>query len=278
MSKTNHNNGGRREFLLASAAATLGFAYHGISGRKAADLMTNHHAGLADPPAGHGMLLFGEKTVYLSHLPLFGTTTPHRYQVILEVTLTKTGGDPQADYVKDRRQHPATRIYTFDPSPFVLPELDPKNPQRSSFKGTIFRGHFEHLKPKQGDKLINENVVANVTRVVHFREFDPQAAGLPQLQYFLFGKNQELFLAHLITKPPDFDQIVPVAKIDQQFTDEALGKGVPITFPGKLNMPARRIRASSQVIGQVKKADGSLAQVKLQTKAELYFEAGELAD
>jgi hypothetical protein len=270
MSKTNHNNAGRRDFLLASAAATLGFAYYGISGRSAADLMTNH--GLTDPPAGHGMLLFGEKTVYLSHLPLFGTTTPHRYQVILEVTLTKTGGDPQADYVKDRRQHPATKIYTFDPSPFVLPELDPKNTQRNSFKGTIFRGHFE-----RGGKSINENVVANVTRVVHFREFDPQAAGLPQLQYFLFGKNQELFLAHLITKPPDFDQIVPVARIDQPFTDEALGQGVPITFPGTVNKPAKRIKASSQVIGQVKKADGSPAQVKLQTKAELYFEAGELA-
>lgn len=275
MSKTNHNNAGRREFLLASAAATLGFAYCGIPGIKAADSMTNPHAGLADRPATHGMLFFGEKRIYLSHLPMFSMTV-HRYQVILEVTLTKAGVDPQADYVKDRRQHPATKFYTFEPEPFVLPELDPKNPQRSSFKGTIFRNHFEH--PERGGKSINENVVVNVTRVVHFREFDPQAAGLPQLQYFLFGKNQELFLAHLITKPPDFDQIVPVARIDQPFTDEALGQGVPIIFPGKLNKPAQRIKALSQVIGQVKKADGSLAQVKLQTKPELYFEAGELAN
>jgi hypothetical protein len=272
MSKTNHNNGGRREFLLASAAATLGFAYRGIPGIKAPDAITNHHAGLADPPATHGMLFFGEKSIYLSHLPMFSMTV-HRYQVILEVTLTKAGDDPQAAYVKDRRQHPATKFYTFVPDPFVLPELDPANPQRSSFKGAIVRGHFE-----RGGKSINENVVANVTRVVHFRKFDPAAAGLPQLEYFLFGKNQELFLAHLITKPPDFDQIVPVAKTDQPFTDEALGQGVPITFPGKLNKPAQRIKASSQVIGQVKKADGSPGQVKLQTKAELYFETGDLAD
>ena len=86
MSKTDHNTTGRREFLLAGAAATLGFAYRGIS-VNASGSMTNHHAGLADPPAGHGMLLFGEKSIYLSHLPLFSMTV-HRYQVILEVTLT----------------------------------------------------------------------------------------------------------------------------------------------------------------------------------------------
>ena len=125
---------------------------------------------------------------------------------------------------------------------------------------------------------INRDVTVNLTRVIHFREFDPQATGLSQLEYFLFGKSQELFLAHLITKPPDFDQIVPVAKIDQPFTDEALGQGVPITFPDKLNQPAKRIKASSQVVGQLKKADGSPAQVKLETKAELYFEAGELSE
>jgi hypothetical protein len=271
MTKISHNHAGRREFLLAGAAATLGIAYHGIPVIKAADLMT-HHAGLQDPPGTHGMLLFGEKKIYLSHLPMFSIPV-HRYQVILEVTLTKASGDAQAAYVKDRRQHPATRIYTFEPDPFILPELDPANPQRNSFTGTIFRGHFE-----RGGKPINENVTANVTRVVHFRKFDPAAAGLPQLEYFLFGNGPELFLAHLITKPPDFDQIVPVVKTNSPFTAEALGRGVPITFPGKLNKPARRIRASPQVIGQAKKADGSLTQVKLQTRTEMYFEAGELAE
>jgi hypothetical protein len=274
MSKTNHNNAGRREFLLASAAATLGFAYHGISGIKAGDSMTNHHAGLADLPTTHGMLIFGEKTAYLSHRPLFGTTTPHRYQVILEVTLAQAGRDPQADFVQDRRKHPGTKFYTFEPEPFVLPDLNPANQLRRSFKGNIVRGDFE----KKDSFAINRDVTASITRVIHFREFDPAAAGLPQLEYFLFGKSQELYLAHLITKPPDFDQIVPVAKIDQPFTDEALGQGVPITFPGTLNKLAKRIKASPQVIGQMKKADGSPGQVKLQTKAELYFETGDLAE
>jgi hypothetical protein len=272
MNKTSHNNTGRREFLLAGAAATLGFACYGIRGIKAAGTKTNHHPRLADPPATHGMLLFGEKSVYLSHLPMFSMTV-HRYQVILEVTLTRAGGDPQAAYVKDRRQHPGTKIYTFEPEPFVLPELDPNNPQRSSFKGTIFRGHFE-----RGGKPINENVVANVTRAVHFRKFDPQASALPQLEYFIFGKDKDLFLAHLITSPPDFDQVLSVDQTDGKFTNEELSKGAPIIFPGKKNTPGQRIKPTQQVIGQVKEAGvGAAKMVKLRPGVQFYFEAGELA-
>lgn len=272
MSETNRTNTGRREFLLASAAATLGFAYRGIPGIKAAEPMTNHRAGLADPPGTHGMLLFGEKSVYLSHLPMFSNPI-HRYQVILEVTLTKAGGDPQAAYVKDRRQHPGTKIYTFEPDPFVLPELDPKNPQRSSFTGTIFRNHFE----KDISRSINEDVVVNVTRVVHFHKFDEQAAALPQLEYFIFGKGQDLFLAHLITSPPDFDQVMSVSQTDRKFTDEELSKGVPIIFPGKRNTPAQRIKPAQQVIGQLKETGGSAAKmVKLRPGVQFYFNTGDL--
>ncbi|MEK6406624.1 MAG: hypothetical protein AABN34_06635 [Acidobacteriota bacterium] len=275
MSKANDNRTGRREFLLAGAAATLGLAYRGIPEITAASptiIDRGHRAGLPDPPATHGMLLFGEKSVYLSHLPMFSMPV-HRYQVILEVTLTKAGSDPQAAYVQDRRQHPSTRIYTFEPEPFVLPELDPKNPQRSSFKGTIFRGHFE-----RGGNPINEKVVATVARVVHFRKFDSQAAGLPQLEYFLFGKGQDLFLAHLITSPPDFDQVLSVKQVDRKFTDEELSKGAPIIFPGKKNTPGQRIKAAQQVTGQVKEAAGAAAKtVKLRPGVQFYFESGELA-
>lgn len=272
MSKSNHNNAGRREFLLAGAAATLGITLRGIAGITAVASATNQRDDLADPPGTHGMLLFGEKTVYLSHLPMFSRNI-HRYQVILEVTLTKTGGDAQAAYVQDRRKHPSTRIYTFEPDPFVLPELDPKNPQRKSFSGTIFRGHFE-----RGGRPINENVVANVTRVIHFRKFDAQAAGLPQLEYFVFGKDQDLFLAHLITRPPDFDQVMSIGQIDRKFTNEELSEGAPIIFPGKTNKPVQRIKAGTQVIGQMKQAGGGAAKpVKLRPGIQFYFESGELA-
>lgn len=272
MDRTKNHNVPRREFMTTTVAAGLGIACAGLLNRAEA-LTDKRHRHSMDPLAVHGMLLFGEKTVYLSHLPLFGTTTPHRYQVILEVTLTKTGSDPRAAYVQDRRQHPATKFYTFEPEPFVLTDLTSNDQPRRSFKGKIFRDHFE----REG-VAINRDVTATVTRVIHFREFDPAAAGLPQLEYFLFGQDQELFLAHLITRPPDFDQIVSVVKTTPPFPTEALGKGVPITFPARLNTPANRIRTSAQVIGQAKKTDGSLTQVRIQSKTEMYFEAGELSE
>ena len=41
------------------------------------------------------------------------------------------------------------------------------------------------------------DVNVTVTRVVHFRKFDPAATKPAQLEYLLFGKGTELFLAHL---------------------------------------------------------------------------------
>jgi hypothetical protein len=266
MNKTHLHHIGRREFFIGSAIAALGITSRGSEITAG---VRHRHAGAADSPSVHGMLLFGEKTAYLSHLPLFSMGV-HRYQVILEVTLTKSGSDAQAAYAQDRRQHSNTKIYTFEPEPFVLPELDPRHSQRTSFKGNIFRGHFE-----RGGVGINRDVTATVTRVIHFRKFDPQAAKLPQLEYILFGKAPEMFLAHLITTPPDFDQVLPVKQTDRKFTDEELSKGAPIIFPGIANSPQKRIRNTQQVTGQMK---GPAAQtIKIRPGVEVYFEAGELA-
>jgi hypothetical protein len=72
----------------------------------------------SDPPSVHNMLIVGEETVYLSHLPRFQSKMSHRYQVILEVIFPK-----QESYMKDRQQHSMTKIYTLNPEKFVLPEL-----------------------------------------------------------------------------------------------------------------------------------------------------------
>jgi len=261
----------RREFLMAATVAALGL---GTQGGKAlaATVTGGHHVHSADQPATHGMLLFGEKKIYLSHLPMFSIPV-HRYQVILEATLTKSGSDPQAAYVQDRRQHANTKVYTFEPERFVLPDLDPKNPGRNSFKGTIFRGHFE----RDGD-VIGSDVTVNVTKVIHFRQFDAQAVELPQLEYLLFGLAQELFTAHLITRPPDFDQVLAIKSLSRKFTDEELGKGVAIVFPGKANKPAEKLAAATRISGKIKNAGGHpLQEISLRMDKEIYFEADELA-
>src|SRR5262245_47627723 len=65
------NNHGRREFLKNSVAAIFAASYWGWpTGAVTAE----------DGPGLHGMLIVGEQTVFLSHLPTF--ESPHNYQVL----------------------------------------------------------------------------------------------------------------------------------------------------------------------------------------------------
>ena len=255
-------------------------------------------------PAFHGMLLFGEETAYFSHLPMFHPN--HDYQAIFEVSFSKAGTDPLAGYLEDRRTHPKAKMYGFEPiiddededpltDKFILTDLvtpanphDPQSPPiRSSFKGGIYRGHFEtfheHEKaesdpPEPIPGL--ENVVAHVTNVVIFRKFNVHQI-LPQLEYFLFGKARELFLSHVITRPTDFDQVLGVQVEDHQFTDDELRQGLLVTFPGRENSVDNKIQEQEQVTGQMQvpaqRPDGphSLA-VQLKAGTQFYFETDDL--
>ena len=248
------------------------------------------HAGHAHTTGVHGMLVVGDDTVYLSHLPMFDHTT-HDAQVILEVALSGPG-DPHAAYTTDRT-HAGARFYTFapdgDPTPlppghepkeFVLADLvqpTPQQPRRRAFTGTLVRGHFE----RGGVRLATE-VLATVTNVVYFRQFDPAAEPLPQLTYLMFGKGRERFLAHLITRPPDFDQILAVRIAGQAPTDEELRQGVRLSIPGRGNTIEARLQAGERVSGQLQRGgEGAAAPplpttIQLDVVAEIYFEEGEL--
>ena len=216
------------------------------------------------------MLLFGDKKVYLSHLPLFSMPV-HRYQVLLEATFTKAGTDPQAAYLKDRRAHPDVRIYTFDPDPFVLPELTAKAKKRESFTGRTVRGHFE----RKGNAPIDAGVTATVKRVVLFQEFAKDPAPLPQLQYLVFGEPDDAFAAHVITRPPDFDHVLAVRLLDHKFSAEELGRGVRLTFPGRANTAAQRL-ADAPLSAEVVTPGRDTVKLQIQRRSEIYFEEGEL--
>jgi hypothetical protein len=248
---------GRRKFLQGSAAVI-------------AASCCGWPAWAQDPPARHSMLIVGEQTVFLSHLPLFGA--PHNYQVILEASFSKPGSDPQADYFNSRKQT-KTKIYTLDPAAFVLPRLAAAEPLRS-FKATLYKGNFEEMDERRREGArIGQDVDVTVNKVIHFRKFDPAAAKPAQLEYLLFGKGSELFLAHLIVKAADFDQVMSVKSVNQRFTDEELSRGVPIAIAGKANSAAKRLKDGETVTGQVKGAAGAAPKtVKLQAGVEFYTE------
>jgi len=257
----------RRDFLKAAVAA-VGAAYWTQSAA------ATNLAGAADAPGVHGMLVVGEQSVYLSHLPIFGS--PHDYQVILEATFTKPGRDPQSDYFADRKRT-GRKIYTLEPERFLLTDLMAAKPLRT-FKANVYRDHFERFSSQRAKDaaLIADGVDVKVTRVIHARKFDPRAAALAQLEYLLFGKGPELFLAHAITRPPDFDQVLSV-QTSRPFTDAELNQAVSIVFPGKTNQSQQKIRGVTPVSGRLKSAAANASAITFRPGKEFYFEEGELA-
>ena len=235
--------------------------------------------------ATHNMVVIGERTVYLSHLPMFQdlealkknpkAIMPHRFQAIFEVVF-----DHQDEYVKDRQTPGAPKLYTLGPQEkFVLSELAPTGanakPPRS-FTAKVLRGHLEKPSPN-GEGVILRDVQVRVKRVVHFREFDPKAKRPARLEYLLFGKGGELFLAHLIVAPPDFDQLLSVKVTGHAFTDEELAKGVQVAFAGTANTPAGRLKAKQQAVGEMTSGSPpSTAKLQIAVNGELFFEEGEL--
>lgn len=232
----------------------------------------------------HGMLLFGEDALYLSHLPMF--QSPHNFQVILEA-----GFDEAASRVlrADRETHGKDLYYTFEPEKFHITELDPggDGPSRASFKGTIYRDHFE-----RGGQPITR-AVAEVRNVVHFAELDVGAvhAAGQDLTYLCFGRAGRLHFAHRITAKPDFDQVLTARLVPGTVTDQAgrpvgedvtrdFDQAVPVAFRGRSDTPQSRLLPEETAEGTFFETIAPKGfhgfRVQVEVDRELYVELREL--
>ena len=231
----------------------------------------------------HGMLLFGEDALYLSHLPMF--QSPHNFQVILEVGFD----DAASGTLRADRETGGHGLYTFKPAEFHITELDPggDGPARSSVEGTIYRGHFE-----RGGQPI-ARAVAEVRRVVYFKELDVAAGHMAdqKLTYICFGRAGQLHFAHRITASPDFDQVLAARLVPGTVTDlagrpvgedvtEDFDQAVTVEFDGRRDTPQFRLSPQEVAEGSFfatvapKGFHGFRVQVGI--GRELYVELGEL--
>jgi hypothetical protein len=172
-------------------------------------------------------------------------------------------------YFADRRSHPDIKMFTVSPAtPFVLPRVAAPSPL-TSFQGTVLRGHLE-----RGGKPIRglQNIAVNIRKIVHFHKFDPAAQAPSSLEYLLFGRGPELFLAHSIVKPPDFDQILSVNVSGLTLTDNELGIAIRIAIPLKKNSPADRLKEGEQAAAEISGG----RKLSVRAIREFYFEEGEL--
>jgi hypothetical protein len=236
---------------------------------------------------GHGMLVFGEDVLYMSHLPMF--MRPHNFQVLLEVDFDE---DVRRLLVDDR-EATGGGMYTWDPRQFPIAELDPAGdgPARDSMVGNLVRGHFE-----RGGTPIAMDVVARVLDVVHFGELDIDARPDKgrELTYLCFGRGGRLHLAHEITAGPDFDQILTARLAPGTITDQA---GRPaegdtedrmefrhaqlVRFPDRRNTPDDRLAPDKPAEGLFFQSIGPGGshgfRAQVEAVRELYLEIDELA-
>jgi hypothetical protein len=233
--------------------------------------MHNH----TDQKAVHNMAVVGDHAIFLSHLPMF--MAPHDAQVLLEATLIRDGKNVDAIYFADRASNRSVRFYTLQPESFAIRELIPigaANPQRTHFMATVFRGHLE----KGGTPVeALQNVEVRIKRVVHAHSF-AGAEKATTLSYALFGGGRDLYLAHLISKAPDFDQIVAITATGMLPSAEELQRGVTVTIPGRTNSPATRLKVDEALKAQGHAAGAhQFLDLQIAVVSEAYFEEGELS-
>ncbi len=150
-------------------------------------------AGAADPASVHGMLIFGGTQIYVSHLPMYHR--PHDYQAIVKVSL----GKDEAALKDDMAQNPNEPVYTIEPEKFVLPDVIQG---LKPFKAVVYRGHFE----RGGKPLFTATLTP--TKVIVFNKLNAMTAQPDTIAMLVFGEGREHFAAHVITKQPNFDQVL----------------------------------------------------------------------
>jgi hypothetical protein len=223
----------------------------------------------AEPETVHRWVVFGTDTVYLSHLSMF-SMPEHAMQVIVEAEFAERDGSPSSAYIDDRRNHPKQKLYTLDPAVFALPDIlpaDGRSPRRTTLEADLYRNHVEQAKTKP--EVIGSGLEVRIKHVVHARRYDPDARPPSNLEYILFGTGKEPYLAHFITRPPDFDQIIRVT-IDHDLPDEQLANGCQLTVPNRANKLDDRLNEGTDPVSAIlHTADGDI-RVKVTPEVEYY--------
>jgi hypothetical protein len=185
---------------------------------------------VADTPGIHNFFMFGSKTLYVSHMPMF-TVEKHMYQVVLRVAL------PDAVMRGYRaRQGPrrtpwnlvnSTQLYT-------LPQI--KAGTLSSFLVDVYEDYSNADAAPVGPPFAT-NVPLEVREVVHFRHFDFNIPRPHYLTYLLFGRDGEAHLSHYIARDPDFQHIVTLRSVPAWLSPDQLAASAEICLTDVPSLP-----------------------------------------
>lgn len=224
---------------------------------------------IADLSVTHGMAVFGQNSLYFSHLPMFHA--PHDYQALFAGSFDQTG----LDAYFNPKNNPLGSFYTMEPEPFVLPSLVNEIKNGSVLKqAKLFTGVFD-----EGGKAISSAFSVAFTKVLYFRKLNPSEGRPLHPEYLILGTpDSEIFLVHLIHAPPDFDQILKVNSVDPAVASLLRINGIchvsMDSISGDLPVAPDHVVGVS-VISEVSQAP--LVVGKIQLGSQIYFNSEDLA-
>jgi hypothetical protein len=199
--------------------------------------------------AVHGMVLLGTDTVYAVHMPTF--TAPYDFQTVLRVTL-----DTDA-YRTARKRYGTSARFTVSPRTHLPKDLEPG----ATFPADLYFGRFG----RDGESLGEVRVRTEERLYVgHPAEPTMEPAAL---RYVLFGREQ-LYLAHVFTRPPDFDQVLTAQLAGEWLTLPEEQTTRTVTIPNRPDDLTGRLRPGEQL---------TVGETELQVLAEVYLETADLA-
>lgn len=219
----------------------------------------------AEAPAVHGMVLFGEKATYASHLPMFHA--PHDYQVILKLKLYDFPRSQTLD-LYDQAKHDGAKLFTMVPDVMDLTKVI--KGERTEFYANIFVGHFE-----RGGKGLGP-VTVKVEKVLFAAQLDGDQSEQNYERYVVFGENGEYFASHIIAAKPSFDSILEVGPVMNAEPDCHLRYCLPT-----LAIPDTALPVVLTGLKGLPEEGDMLGNDNLQSsaiKSTLYLEVNELAD
>jgi hypothetical protein len=224
----------------------------------------------ARPVAAQTLLMLGEGPVYLALLPTPDEARDH--QIVLETVLLKTGSDPTSIYAQDRHVTDE-KTYTLVTEPLVIDDLiaPASSPTRTSFRAQLVRG----LAGRGGQPFL-ENVTVKVKRVVLARKIQVSSKTGDHLQYFAFGDARQLYAAHVLQTPRDFDQVVAI-RVTRGVMDEGqaerMRRGAVIELPEVANEIGQTLKEGATGAGRVV-LEQKRALVGFDVTNSIYLDAG----
>lgn len=186
-------------------------------------------------PAVHGMVLFGDEELYISHIPMFAK--PHDWQALISISLSHPQDDALAHY-RSIQGNRGQSLTTLAPKPFVLHPL--LLGELKEFAASLHEGHFE-----QGGRQDLEGIRVTIKKILMTAPLRESSPGSEQLSYLALGKGKRGFLVHKLTSSPGFDHIVAFEWQKGPNIQDWHNANEPVSlmFPERSDLQASRLRA-----------------------------------